>query len=172
LQTGNTNLYSVGTRITLNILKWSFSGFQSQSHIATDGHSENLGVEHPPGTHIYYSLTVTVLFFSFVGALSGERTGLPFVYAAGPCQHSLSRVRVPWYSRPYITVSDSRHPFSSPPTTRRVTVEVFDAAATRMTLCQLSHWLLPDSEPISVFYTQRHRYVKHWIRNLFFWSSI
>jgi hypothetical protein len=32
---------------------------------------------------IYYSLTVTVLFLW--GALSDERTGLSFVYAAGPC---------------------------------------------------------------------------------------
>jgi hypothetical protein len=56
---------------------------------------------------------------------------MSFVYAAGPCQRSLCRVRVPWYSRPYFTVSDLRHPFSSPPTTRRVTVEVFDPASTR-----------------------------------------
>jgi hypothetical protein len=34
---------------------------------------------------IYYCLTVIVLFLW--GALSGERTGLSFVYAAGPCQH-------------------------------------------------------------------------------------
>jgi hypothetical protein len=33
--------------------------------------------------------------------------------------------------RPYFTVSDLRLPFSSPPTTRRVTVEVFDPASTR-----------------------------------------
>jgi hypothetical protein len=41
---------------------------------------------------IYYSLTVTV--FILWGYLSDERTGLPFVYAAGPWQLSLSRVRV------------------------------------------------------------------------------
>jgi hypothetical protein len=39
------------------------------------------------------------------GALSDETTGLYFVHAAGPCQRSLSRVRVSWYSRPYFTVS-------------------------------------------------------------------
>jgi hypothetical protein len=33
---------------------------------------------------------------------------------------------VPWDLRPYFTVSDLRLPLSSPPTTRRVTVEVFD----------------------------------------------
>jgi hypothetical protein len=37
-------------------------------------------------------------------------------------------------SRPYFTVSDLRLPFSSPPTTRRVTVDVFDPASTRVSL--------------------------------------
>jgi hypothetical protein len=62
----------------------------------------------------------------FVGTLSDERTSLSFIYADGPRQRSLSRVRVPWDSWPYITVSDLRLPFSAPPTTRRVTVEVFE----------------------------------------------
>jgi hypothetical protein len=66
------------------------------------------------------------------GALSDERTGLSFVNAAGPCQRRLSRVLVPWDSRLYFTVSDLRLPFSSPPTTRRVTVEVFDPGSTRV----------------------------------------
>jgi hypothetical protein len=54
-------------------------------------------------------LTVTVLFLW--GTLSDERTDLSFVYAAGPRQRSLSRVRVPWDSWPYFTVSDLRLPF-------------------------------------------------------------
>jgi hypothetical protein len=66
-------------------------------------------------------LTVTILFSW--GALSDERMGLYFVYVAGPCQRSLFRVRVPWDSWPYFTVSHLRLPFSSPPTIRRVTVE-------------------------------------------------
>jgi hypothetical protein len=66
------------------------------------------------------------------GALSDERSGLSFVCGAGPCQRSLSRVRVPWDLRPYFTVSHSRLPFSSPPMTRRVTVEVFDPISTRV----------------------------------------
>jgi hypothetical protein len=77
-------------------------------------------------------LTVTVLFLW--GALSDERMGLSFVYAAGSSQHSLSRVRVPWYSRPCFAVSDLRLPISSPLTTRRVTVEVFNPASTRVAL--------------------------------------
>jgi hypothetical protein len=56
----------------------------------------------------YNYLTVTVLFLW--GALSDEGTGLSFVYAAGSSQRSLSRVRVPWYSRPYFTVSGLRLP--------------------------------------------------------------
>jgi hypothetical protein len=46
-------------------------------------------------------------------------------------ERSLSRVRVPWNSWPYFTASDLRFPLSSSPTTRRVTVEVFDPASTR-----------------------------------------
>jgi hypothetical protein len=45
--------------------------------------------------------------------------------------NSLSRVRVPWDSWPYFTVSDLRLPFSSPPTARRVTLEVFFPASIR-----------------------------------------
>jgi hypothetical protein len=82
--------------------------------------------------YFHYCLTVTVLFLW--GALSDERTGMSFVYGAGPCQSSLSRVRVPWDSRPYFAVSDLRLPFSSPPMTRRVTVEIFDPASTRVRL--------------------------------------
>jgi hypothetical protein len=44
-----------------------------------------------------------VLFFW--GALSDEKTGLSFVYTTDPYQSSHSRVRVPWDSRPYFTVS-------------------------------------------------------------------
>jgi hypothetical protein len=80
--------------------------------------------------NVYFSFTVTVLFLW--GALSDERTGLSFIYAAGPLQRSLSRVRVPWNWWPHFTVSGLRLPFPSPPTTRRVTMEVFDPASTRV----------------------------------------
>jgi hypothetical protein len=60
------------------------------------------------------------------GALSDERTGLSFTIAAGPRQRSHFRIRVPWDSWPYFTVSDSRLPSSSPSKTGRATVEVFD----------------------------------------------
>jgi hypothetical protein len=67
------------------------------------------------------------------GALSDEKTDLSFTVASGPRQHSHSRVRVPWDSGSYFTASDSRLPFSSPPTTRRATVEQFDPACARDT---------------------------------------
>jgi hypothetical protein len=65
------------------------------------------------------------------GVLSDERMGLSFAIATGPRQRCHSRVRVTWDLRPYFTVSDSRLPSSSPHTTRRATVEVFDHASTR-----------------------------------------
>jgi hypothetical protein len=37
--------------------------------------------------------------------------GLSFTIAAGPRQRINSRVRFPWVSRPYFTLSDSRLPF-------------------------------------------------------------
>jgi hypothetical protein len=81
-------------------------------------------------------------------ALSDERTGLSFTVAAGPRQRSHSRTRVPGDSRQYFTVSDSRLPFLSLPTTRRATVEVFDPASTRDCLCLVNSfdlsWLHAD----------------------------
>jgi hypothetical protein len=95
-----------------------------------------LGIKHPSGAYdqIFfrseYGIRLTVTFLIPWVALSDERTGLSFVCAAGPCQRTLSRVIVPWDLRPYFTVSDLRLLFSSPPTTRRVTVEIFDPAST------------------------------------------
>jgi hypothetical protein len=48
--------------------------------------------------------------FVVSSALSDERTSLSFTIAAGPRQRGHSQVRVPRYSRPYFTVSDSRLP--------------------------------------------------------------
>jgi hypothetical protein len=76
------------------------------------------------------------------GELSDARTGLSFRIAAGPRQRSHFRVRLPWGSWPYITVSDSKRPFSSPPTTRRATVEVFDTASKRELSLTLLNWIL------------------------------
>jgi hypothetical protein len=86
-----------------------------------------LGIKHTSGAYDQIFITADLMMWS---ALSDERTGLSFTIAAGPRQSSHSRVRVPWVSRPYFTVSDLRLLFLSPPTTRRATVEVFDAAST------------------------------------------
>jgi hypothetical protein len=94
-----------------------------------------LGVKHPFGAYDQIFITcVTVKVLFLWGALSDDRSGLSFVCAAGLCQRSLSRVQVPWDMRPYFTVSHLRLLFSSPPTTRRVTVEVFDPVSTRVRL--------------------------------------
>jgi hypothetical protein len=92
-----------------------------------------LRIKHPSGAYDQIFITVRQLRVCSYGAraLSDERTGLSFTIAAGPRRRSHSRVRVPWYWRPYFTVSDLRLPFLSPPTTRRATVEVFDPASTR-----------------------------------------
>jgi hypothetical protein len=101
---------------------------ESEYYITPDGRSASLSWNKEPFLGLrpdfYYCQTVAGLLMW--GALSDERTGLSFTIAADPCQCSYF-----WDSWPYFTVSDSRLPFSSPPTTRRVTVEVFDSACTR-----------------------------------------
>jgi hypothetical protein len=108
-------------------LQFSNPPSQSQSHIATDGRSVGQSVSKfwcraPTRAHDEIFITVWQLWSCFFlwGAISHERTGLSFVYGAGPCQRSLSGVRVPWDSRTCFTVSDLRLSFSSPPTTRRI----------------------------------------------------
>jgi hypothetical protein len=102
-----------------------------------------LGIKHPSGAYdqiFYYCQTDAGLLMW--DTLSDERTGLSFTTAAGPRQRSHSRVRVPWDSQLYFTVSDSRLPFSSLPTIRRATVEVFDLASTRDELMRSLHGCL------------------------------
>jgi hypothetical protein len=90
-------------------------------YVTTDGQSASVSWNKAPiwglGPDFYYCLTVAGLLMW--GALSHERSGLSFTIAAGPHQRTNSQVRVPWDSRPYFTASNSRLPFSSPPTTRR-----------------------------------------------------
>jgi hypothetical protein len=83
-------------------------------------------------------------------ALSDERMGLPFTIAAGPPQCSHSRVQFPWDSPPYFTLSDSRLPFSSPPTPRRAVVEVFDPASTRESGSESESHVTTDGQPASL----------------------
>jgi hypothetical protein len=80
----------------LTICNWLLA--KSESYVTTDGQSASLSWNKAPiwglRPDFYYRLTVAGLLMW--GALSDERTGLSFVYAAGPCQRSLSQVRVPW----------------------------------------------------------------------------
>jgi hypothetical protein len=64
------------------------------------------------------------------GTVSDDRRGLSFTVAAGPRQHSYSRVRVPRVSRPYFTVSDSRLPKPDGPGPRIYIVQEWDGPVT------------------------------------------
>jgi hypothetical protein len=103
------------------------------SYITTDGQSASLSWNKTPiwglRPDFYYCQTVAGLLLWV--ALFDERRGLSFIIASGPRQRSHFLVRVPWDLSPYFTVSDSTFPFSSPPATRRATVEVFEPASTR-----------------------------------------
>jgi hypothetical protein len=90
-------------------------------------------VEYSTEIVITISHTTDIMIMDF--AIPSRRLRIIF----SRIQRSLSRIRVPWDSRPYFTVSDLRLPFSSPPTTRKVTVEVFDPASTRVELDCQSH---------------------------------
>jgi hypothetical protein len=83
---------------------------ESESYVTTDGQSASLswnkGLIWGLRPDFYYCQTVAGLLIW--GALSDERTGVSFTIAARPSQRSHSRVRVPFDSRPYFTVSDSR----------------------------------------------------------------
>jgi hypothetical protein len=114
-------------------LQNSLGWIESEIYVTTDGQSASLSWNKAPirGLRPYFYYCQTVAGLLLWSALSDERTGLSFTIAAGTRQRRHSRVCVPWDSRPYFTVSDSRLPFSSPPTTRRATVEVFDPSSTR-----------------------------------------
>jgi hypothetical protein len=79
-----------------------------ESYVATDGQSASLSWNKAPiwglRPNFYYCQTVAGLLLWV--ALSDERMSLSFTIAAGHHQRSHSRVRVPWNSRPYFTVSD------------------------------------------------------------------
>jgi hypothetical protein len=85
---------------------------QSQSYITTYGQSASLSWNKAPiwglRPDLYYCQTVACLFVW--GALSDDRSGMSFTFAAAPPQCSHFRVWVPWDSWPYLTVSDSRLP--------------------------------------------------------------
>jgi hypothetical protein len=91
----------------------------SECYITTDGQSVSQSWNNAPvwGLRPYYYYCQTVAGLLVCGALTGERRGLSFTIAPGPCQRNHFPVRVPWDSWPYVTSWDLRLPFSSPPTT-------------------------------------------------------
>jgi hypothetical protein len=105
--------------------------FASESYVTTDGQPASLSWHKAPfwglRPDLYYCLTVAGLLIW--GALWREDGSVvynscwpsPAQSFSGPSPLGLVAI---------FTVSDSRLPFSSPPTTRRVTVEVFDPAYT------------------------------------------
>jgi hypothetical protein len=70
---------------------------QSQSYVTTDGQPASLSWNKEPfwGLRPDLDYCLTVAGVVVLAVLSDERAGLPFANAAGPCQRSLSRVRVP-----------------------------------------------------------------------------
>jgi hypothetical protein len=108
---------------------------QSQSYVTTDGQPASLFWNKAPIWGLWPDLYYLCDSYGLVlvGRPLWREVGSVFCM----CQRSLSRVQVPWDLRPYFTVSYLTLPFSLPPTTRRVTVEVFDPASTRV-----SHHLL------------------------------
>jgi hypothetical protein len=116
----NIALYSV--KYGINTLKT-----ESESYVTTDGQSASLSWNKAPiwGLRPDFYCCQTIARLLMWGAVSDERTGLSFTVTVGLRQRSHFRVRVPKDSS-YFTVSDLRLPFSSPHTTRRVTVEGFD----------------------------------------------
>jgi hypothetical protein len=106
---------------------------ESESHVTTNGQSASLSWNKAPfwGLRPDFYYCQTVAAFLMWGSLSDEWTGLSFTVAPGPRQLSHFRVQVPWDSWPCL---NSRLPFSSLPTTRRATVEVFDPASKRVSL--------------------------------------
>jgi hypothetical protein len=124
---------------TVNLNHWVWVLYYNRPSVSLSWNKAPIWGLRP---NFYFCQTVAGLLMW--GALSDERRGLSFTIAAGegglsftiaagPRQRSHSRVPVPWDLRPYFTVSHLRLPFLSPPTTRKVMVEVFDPTSTWVT---------------------------------------
>jgi hypothetical protein len=89
------------------------------------------GIKQPFGAYEEIFITRRQLRACSYGALSLTRgwiCRLQLSLVLASAVNSWVRVPVPWDSWPCFTVSDSRLPFSSHPTTRTATVEVFEPA--------------------------------------------
>jgi hypothetical protein len=93
---------------------------EPESYNTTDGHSASLSLNKSPilGLRPDFYLSDSCGFVD-VGRSLWREDGSVVTIATGPRQRSYSMVQIPLDPWPYFTVSDSRLPFSSPPTTRK-----------------------------------------------------
>jgi hypothetical protein len=153
--TKSSNSSSGHIAVPLDLRNSSQFPSQSQSHIANDGQAISKSwrlrswCRALSGAYDQIFITVWQLRSCFCAApsLTGGRGCLLYMLLA-------------WKSRPYITVSVLRLPFLSPPTTHRVTVEVFDPASTRVGFASLnssqsqSYFTTGGLPPISLSWCQ------------------
>jgi hypothetical protein len=93
-----------------------------------------LGIKHPSWAYNQIFITVRQLRVCDVGRSLWWEDGSAVYNCSWPLPAQSFWVWVLWDSWPYFAVSDSRLPFSLPPMTRGVTVEVFDPVSTRESL--------------------------------------
>jgi hypothetical protein len=112
---------------------------ESEFYVTTDRQPASLSWNKAPiwglRPDLYYSCDSYGLVL--VGHPLWREVGSVFCMCCGPLPAQFSRVQFPWDLRPHFTVSDLRLPFSSPPTTRRVTVEVMPAVPSQVSLYNL-----------------------------------
>jgi hypothetical protein len=153
-----------------NQLLWLLSfrtNSEFDSYITIEGQSTSLSWNKAPiwglRPDFYYCQTAAGLLIW--GAVFDERTDLPFTISAGLRRRSHFRVPVSRDSRPYFTVSDSRLPFSSPRTTRRVTACILGTVC--WTLVYTETCFVPSYFPETAYITQYcHIYVCYYRRGL------
>jgi hypothetical protein len=100
-----------------------------------------LGIKHLSGAYGQIFISQRIAGLLMWGTLSDERTSMLFTIALALASSYF-----------LFTVSGSRLPFSSPPTTRRVTVEVFDPASIREVLRE--SYITTDCQSASLSWCQ------------------
>jgi hypothetical protein len=117
----------------------------------------------------YYCQTVSSFFMG--GALSDERPGQSFTISVSPRQRIHSWVRVSWDWQPFLLSQIRKFLFSSPLTTRRATVQVFDPTSTGidcLVSCQSQSYLTIDGQSASLSWYQAPIWGLQ--QDLYYWS--